>query len=277
MPVQGLNMIRKRENMKGKNKIQIIVWASLLALSPHWVNAGFPVTDIGANFKLDLLNTRLSEGLVRISQQISQNIKAVHDVGNNTNQKKSFTNLVDIDDMLKVDITEKLVYLKLYQSALTRCASVGGAESKDLCIKVVNIDKKKIDLYYESIAKMQQANNELKEAIKRQNNAKDRGEADTYEREIQAKLIDFQRIEEVYNQNIKLLETKKEFINKQREEIARNKIDGGGAFSGLVQAGKKAAVALYLEKKTKKFKDQAREIRARNEAEANQHVQQLGK
>lgn len=262
--------------MKGKNRIQTIVWASLLALSSHWVNAWI-VTDIGANAKLNLLNTRLSEDLMRISRQIDQNIKMVHDVGNNTNQKKNFTDLIDIDDMLKIDATEKAAYVKLYQSALEKCNSVDGDESKNLCVKVVDIDKKKIDLYYESIDKMQRANHELKEAIKRQNNAKDRGEADTYEREIQAKLIDFQRIEEVYNQNIRLLETKKEFINKQREEIARNKIDGKGAFSSLAQVGKKAAIALYLEKKTKKFKEQAKNIRARNETEANKHVQQLGK
>lgn len=152
-------------------------------------------------------------------------------------------------------------YLTLLTKLQKRCNKISNSESKTLCSNMVDIDKDKVRLFYSSMKDIDNASNELNIAIKNQRAKSQSGQAQTAENEVQIKLDNLKKLMDKYEFQLKILNTKQNFMQKARADIAREQMIGSGTVtSGLT----KAAIVTHIDNKRKSIQSDARTLRTRN-------------
>ncbi|XXQ67837.1 hypothetical protein ACKLNO_09475 [Neisseriaceae bacterium B1] len=168
-------------------KLSMMFTASLLGVIPLSVQAavGIPVVDGGANTHLKVINQSTAQS-EKTLQRINNNINITNNKLDNANNKLEQANK-NWDELFRQLAKGKLSdiyglnlsndnqlsqeqYTQFQEEAKSRCQKIGNKnnsqnESKDLCLKMIEIDKQKIKHYFQSLEDMKQATNALKNAV----------------------------------------------------------------------------------------------------------------
>lgn len=241
--------------MKTKKKWFAVSIVSLNIAIPLQVNAGIPVTDIGANGQLVIINSNTMQSATTL-QSINSGVNQTNSKLDtaNENWQKLFRELAKdkLSDIYGLDLSndEQLSqkqYTQFQEEAKSRCQKIGNKndgknESRELCLKMIEIDKQKIKHYFKSLEDMKEATTALKNAIQSQQSASTQGEKDTAEHNVQNKFQDLARIQQEYELNIKILDAKKEFMRQRREDIAEQQLAGKPEQPSGGKAGLKAVI-----------------------------------
>lgn len=253
---------RMKMLMTSKKKwLGIIVISLGITISPTYAS-GIPVVDGALNGKVDI---EFSETKTHRKHETKQWENT------NTNWRKHFTEISrgKLGNVYSLNIQNdkqlnKEDYLTFQKEAIKRCQKIGKDDtntSRKLCLQMVEIDKQKIELYFTSLDQINYAQKALEQAIQAQQNGGNAGKVETAEQNVLIRFQDISRIIENYEYNMKILDAKKEFMREQREQIAKNDMDGAVPISNTIVKG---VISTVLETQAAAYRTEAANLRDNN-------------
>lgn len=240
--------------MKTKRKWLGVCVVSLSMVVVQVNASGIPVYDGGATLQ------REKNHALTIAQMVKEAFETAMNWKRNFEEmmRGKFGNLQDSSFKSNDPYTQD-EYIELINKMQQKCNKISNEASKKLCIEVYDIDKEKVILFYSSIEDIDKATAALNAAVQNQRTQSGSGQTQTAENEVQIKLDNLKRIIDRYEIELKILNSKQEFKQKARTDIAREQING--TKPNIVNAISQAATAANLQQKADTFRQQAIQLR----------------
>lgn len=250
--------------LKNFRRIKMLIKAKKKWLGVCVVSLGMAVSQVNAT-GIPVFDGAASEHNIW-EKTIQWVATAKHYAGIIANWKKNFQemirgklgNLQDVTFKANDPYTQE-EYLTLLDKLQERCNKISNSKSKRLCMDMIDIDKEKVQLFYSSMKDIDNATAELNAAIQNQRMQSDSGKAQTAENEVQLKLDNVKKLMDRYEFQLKVLDTKQDFMRKARIDIAQEQING--TKPNIVNAISQATTAANLQRKADRFRKQAIELR----------------